>query len=274
MLAVMLVSRPDTIIPPLSYTKFMMRFIFIPLLLLPQMLWSAAHEANPAAALADANSVRILLLPESRATLSSQINATLKQLPFASGEPFSKNKRLAEFDCSVLEQELSKANAQLDIARANHASNKKLQALDSVSQLEVQVSAAEVKKAEAEVGIVAARNRYCYVNAPYDGYVVKQHVNERENVTQGQPLLDIVSRGKPKIQLFVPSKWISWLKTETTFSIKIDETQQTYKASVKRLVGQVDPVSQTIEVHAEFTKSHDDLLPGMSGLAVFELPKK
>jgi len=256
----------------------MMRHTFIlPLLtcLYATTVFSAAHENGAAlgAPVAENNAVRVLLLPKSKATLSSQINANLKKLPYESGELFKKGKRLAEFDCSVLVQELRKANAELDIAQANHESNKKLKALDSVSELELQISAAEVNKAQAEVGVVAARNRYCYVKAPYDGYVVKSYVNERENVSQGQQLLDIVSGGKPKIQLFIPSQWVTWLKPKTSFTIKIDETQQSYTARVKRLVGQVDPVSQTIEVHAEFTTNYDDLLPGMSGQALFELPK-
>ena len=150
---------------------------------------------------------------------------------------------------------------------------KKLLSLQSVSKLELQISAAEVQKARAQVGIVAARNRYCYVKAPYDGYVVKRHVNEHENVSQGQQLLDIISGGKPEIQMFVPSKWIAWLKVGTPFKIRIDETQQIYAAKVMRLVGQVDPVSQTVEVHAVFTSNYDDMLPGMSGQAIFELPK-
>jgi RND family efflux transporter MFP subunit len=221
----------------------------------------------------DNNSVRVLLLPSARATLSSQMNANLISLPFEIGERFKKGDKLAVFDCSVLQQQLRKANAELDIAEANHASNKKLLALQSVSKLELQISAAEVKKAQAQVGVVAARNRYCYVKAPYNGYVVKRHVNEHENVSQGHELIDIISDGKPRIQMFVPSKWISWLKIGMPFSISIDETQKTYDAKVQRFVGQVDPVSQTIEVHAVFTSKSDDLLPGMSGQAHFELSK-
>ena len=53
------------------------------------------------------------------------------------------------------------------------------------------------------------------------------------------------------------------------FDVTIDETGNTYRARVQRINGRVDPVSQTIELEATMLKSHPDLLPGMSGVAVF-----
>ena len=213
--------------------------------------------------------VRILLHPYAKATVSSQMNARLEKFPYELGERFKKGATLAEFDCSVLKQELRKVNAELDIARAKHDSNKKLKEYQSVSDLELAISGAEVAKNRAQVGVVAARNRYCVIRAPYAGRIIKRHVNPSENVSQGQPVIDIISDGKLEVQILVPSNWVAWLHPQMPFKIEIDETKQTYTAKVTRVVGQIDPVSQTVEVVASIDSKTDDLLPGMSGTAHF-----
>jgi len=221
----------------------------------------------------DKYSVRVLLLPKSKATLSSQLSAKLMRFSYELGERFKKGAKLAEFDCGVLQQELAKANAELEIVDAKHISNKKMKEYQSISDLEIAISAAEVKKAKADVGIVKERTRYCSIKAPYAGRVVKRHVNLSENVSKGQQVIDIISNGKPRVQIFVPSTWTAWLSNKSAFSIKIDETNKTYPAKVLRIVGQINPVSQTIEVEATIDANIERLLPGMSGTAYFSEPK-
>jgi len=212
---------------------------------------------------------RVLLLPKNKATLSSQLGAKLIYFPFELGEYFKKNEKLAGFDCDVLQQELDKANAELEIVEAKHASNKKMKEYQSISDLEIAISAAEVKKGKAEVGIVNARKRYCSIKAPYAGRIVKRHVNLSENVSKGQQIVDIISNGKPRLQMFVPSSWTAWLTNKSKFNITIDETNKTYPAKVLRVVGQINPISQTIEVEAVIDADAKLILPGMSGTAYF-----
>jgi len=221
----------------------------------------------------DEFSARILLLPKAKATLSSQLSAKLVRFPYQLGEYFKKNAKLAAFDCDVLEQELAKANAELEIVEAKHVSNKKMKEYQSISDLEIAISAAEVKKGKAEVGIVKARTRYCSIHAPYAGRVVKRHVNRSENVSKGQDIVDIISNGKPRVQMFVPSNWTAWLNPNSTFTIKVDETGRSYSAKVLRVVGQINPISQTIEVEATIDSKKEQLLPGMSGTAYFSEPQ-
>jgi len=257
-----------------SLTKVVYNYFVITCLLLSFFPISATADnndllSNKTLPLDSERSTRILLLPRYKATLSSQINAKLVRFPFELGQRFKKDARLAKFDCDILRQELNKANAELEIVQAKHSSNKKMKEYQSISELEIAVSAAEVKKAKAEVGIVNARNRYCSIRAPYAGIIVKKHVNLSENVSKGQTIVDIISYGKPRVQMFIPSSWSKWLKSDYNFTIKIDETNKDYKAKVLRVVGQINPVSQTIEVEAEVTSESSQLFSGMSGTAYF-----
>lgn len=214
--------------------------------------------------------VRALLVPQSEATMSSQMAGIISNLLLKNGEQFEKGDLLVQFDCSMHLAQLDRVQAELAKAEATYRSDTMLFEMDSTSRLNVQISEANVKGARAEVGIVKTILEYCDIKAPFDGRVIKVLINPYESVIEGQQLVEIVDIRTPEIQMFVPSDWIRWIKSGTTFSVSIEETVKTYLAKTTRVVGKVEAVSQTIEIYGTFLKSHEDLLSGMSGIANFK----
>lgn len=214
--------------------------------------------------------VRMLLVPQAEATMSSQVAGKITNIPFKSGSSFKKGEVLVKFDSTICLAQLEKAEAELAKAEATFHSNTMLLDMHSASKLDVTISEADVKRTKADLRIVNSTLKYCTIKAPFDGCVTKLHIQPHESVTEGQKLLDIVDMKTPEIQLFIPSIWIKWLKIDSPFTVTIEETGKTYPAKVTRLVGKVDAVSQTIEVHGMFSKEHEGLLAGMSGIAIFK----
>jgi multidrug efflux pump subunit AcrA (membrane-fusion protein) len=89
------------------------------------------------------------------------------------------------------------------------------------------------------------------------------------SVTAGQPLVDLVKSGPLKLRLNAPSRWLGQLKTGLAFEVAIEETGKRYPARVSAVNSRVDSVSQTVELEATLAGSYPELLPGMSGTAVF-----
>ncbi len=85
----------------------------------------------------------------------------------------------------------------------------------------------------------------------------------------GKQLFFIVAKRQPKIELIVPSTWLTWLTPGIEFGFQVDETGKSYTGVVKRIGAAVDTVSQTIKVFARFSSPTPDILPGMSGIARF-----
>ena len=222
--------------------------------------------------LEEASDIRVLLKPDVESTLSSQIAGKITYIGVRESERFKIKQRLLEFNCDVQKAQLKKAEAQLLSAEKKLEANLRLQEYKSVSQLEVEVAAAEVEKAKAERAVVRARLKMCVIVAPFDGRVVELMVNPHEGVTQGQELIKILDDSRLKLELFVPSHWLSWLRQGIGFSVRIDETGKTYPATVTALGAKVDPVSHSIEVTAEIEGRPDELLAGMSGTAQFQPP--
>ena len=79
----------------------------------------------------------------------------------------------------------------------------------------------------------------------------------------------LVKSGPLKLRLNAPSRWLGQLKTGLAFEVAIEETGKRYPARVSAVNSRVDSVSQTVELEATLAGSYPELLPGMSGTAVF-----
>ncbi len=224
--------------------------------------------ATPAAANED-NTVRALVVADMEATISSQFAGRLTSVPKQVGDSFAKGDLLAAFDCQERQAAVGAAQAELLGARETHLAKLKLQSLGAVSDLDVTMAAAAAQKARAQLALAQAQEKYCTVRAPYSGKVVRVRAKAFESVQLGQPLLEIVNLQSLRIQLLVPSSWIRWLKPGKPFTLRIDETGQTYTARVHRISGRIDGSSQTVEVLGRFDRIPTNVLPGMIGKATF-----
>jgi RND family efflux transporter MFP subunit len=218
--------------------------------------------------------IRALLVPASEATLSSQIAAQIQEIRVKDGERFKKGDILIMFDCAVNRAELRKAQAELQAASKTYSANQQLIKHQAVSKLELAISAAEVSKASAQVSLAKAKVEMCEVRAPFNGRVVKVQVKPFESYPVAQPLISILDDTKLKMELFVPSNWLLWLKPGQKFTVTIDETGKTYPANITGIGARVDAVSQTLALTSEIVGSHPELLSGMSGVAQFQVPEQ
>ena len=216
--------------------------------------------------------IRAQLVPRSFTTLSSETAARLDRISHRAGEHFQKGETLVEFDCVTQRAQVAKARAVLKAAEKTYAVHKRLFDLKSMSGLDLEVSAAEIDKAKADLAIADAMQSKCVVEAPFAGVVVDQKAREFQYTTPGQPLLEIVDDKALELEFIVPSAWLRWLKTGYAFSVAVDETGKIYHAHVELLGGRVDPVSESIKVTGTIDGDAQDLMPGMSGRVVMAPP--
>lgn len=233
----------------------------------------APVRATPAPAAAPvvrtSDPIRVLLVPENEAVISSQVGSRIVALPVPLGARVSKGQVLVRFDCNEQVARLGMSEAELLSARETNTSKQELKAYRSASELDVRLAAAAVTKAQAQVNVVKAQMSYCSIAAPFSGRLVKLRVRAHETVTAGQPLLELVDNNSFRFQLHVPSRWLSWLGEGTAFNIAIDETGKTYPARVRVINGRVDPASRTVELTGSIEGKHPELISGMSGTAQF-----
>ena len=217
--------------------------------------------------------MRVQISASQQTSLSAELAANIETLPFREGDSFEEGQVLVEFDCALFRAQLSKAEAQAESAQQALRVSRRLAELNSISNLEVEQAGAKVKETEAEAGAMRVTVSKCSLNAPFSGRVAKTYVEPHEYVTQGKPLLEVVNTKQLEVKLIVPSRWLTWLARGKRFSIHVDDLNRNYTARVTRLGARIDPVSQSVSLVGEIEGSPAELLPGMSGWAIFALPK-
>lgn len=222
----------------------------------------------PAHAEGSAKAVRTMLIPDQETIISSQISGKILKTHDHIGNSFHKGDLLVQFDCDELKARLMIAEADRESAQINLNVKQELLALQSAGDVEVTLAKATLEKAKAQVALQTAEIKTCEIKAPFDGSVTKVTAHSFQSVTQGQPLMEIVSTNTPRVRMFVPSSWLVWLQVGSTFTIKIDETGKQYEGRVRSVSERIDAVSQTVEIEGTILKS-SGLVAGMSGYASF-----
>lgn len=218
---------------------------------------------------ADPREVAVLIAADNEATLSSQMAARVKKVNFTIGQPFKPGDVLIEFDCDEQLAKLQSAQAEHLGARETHVTKLKLQGLGAAGELEVTLAAAAAEKARSAVKQQETQMAFCRIEAPYHGQVARLRIKAFENVSIGQPLMEIVDQSRLKAVMHVPSTWLAWLKPGLPLRVKLAETGREHAARISKVNSRVDAVSQSIEIEAVFDARDVKILPGMIGTATF-----
>jgi multidrug efflux pump subunit AcrA (membrane-fusion protein) len=91
--------------------------------------------------------IRAQLLPRRYTTLAAEIGAKVNALPVMESGAFAEGQLLIGFDCSLQQTQLQKAQAEMDATEFTFKSNQRLAELNSVGQLELDLSRAAVRDA-------------------------------------------------------------------------------------------------------------------------------
>jgi|GEM_PF-787422 len=225
----------------------------------------------------DSESAPAKLNALSRVQLSSELTARITEVRVRAGNHFQKGDLLARFDCTELKAELEGAESQRALARRQLDANISLRQLGgNISELEMVQSEAQLAEATAKRKVLAHRNSYCEVRAPFAGFVVSRQVEPHQRAEIGTPLFELVDNRGLEVEAIIPSGWLDKLSVGASFQVTINETGREYNAVLQRIVPVVDPVTRTVRVIGTLEERAEEfsstlLISGMSGEAHFTL---
>ena len=215
--------------------------------------------------------VEAVLVPRQVTVISSSQDGRIADVLVGHGDTFKKGDLLIAYDCADLEAEADIVRIQQDLTKRKVAGSDKLFKLDIISDLDRLGAQVEDKQAMAKAKLYEARLNDCQIRASFDGRVTNRLANPGEYTRTDRVLLEVASNDPLQVEFLVPSKWLRWVNTGAPVSITIGETEHTYTAKIQRIHGEVDPVSQSIQMIATLDPYTDPLLPGMSGQATINV---
>ncbi|ALM52438.1 efflux RND transporter periplasmic adaptor subunit [Halomonas huangheensis] len=211
--------------------------------------------------------LRVLLAPQQEATLSSRMDGTLEELPVNLGDTVSEGDVLARFDCRIQQARVNAASTEVSVARLNLDAKRSLRRLDAVGDHEVVVAQAEVEKSQSALNLSSVERDQCTLSAPFDARIARVHVKAYQTMSAGTPIVDLVGDGALKVRLNAPSVLLPKLQVGQALEVTVNETEQTYTATLSAISARIDAVAQTVALEARLDSAHEELRPGMTGSA-------
>lgn len=205
------------------------------------------------------------LIANQQTNISPKINGYITNINFQEGEFVKAGTVLITLDNTKEQQAYLSAAAQANLDKSTYQRYLTLrqrgitapQDLDQFKSKYDQSAAAErsAKEALDEMTLVA----------PFDGYLGSRSISVGNFVNMGQNLLTITDTKKLRVQYSLPSRYAQLVQVGQLVTITADFlANQKFEAKVTYVAPDVDPNTQTIEVHASFDNDQQILKSGQS----------
>lgn len=197
--------------------------------------------------------------------LRPEVAGRIAQIGFAEGQRVRKGQLLVQLDDVLQKAELSQAQAQLSIARANLKRNEELVAQAFVAQRVLDESRAALQVAEAQVALAQARLARMRVLAPFDGTVGLRNINLGEYVKDGADLVNLEDTSQLTVDFRLPERYQTRIATGQSVKVELDALPgRTFSARVQAVDPLLDANGRSIAVRAVLPPAPGgELRPGM-----------
>ena len=197
--------------------------------------------------------------------LRPEVAGRVAELAFADGARVRKGQLLLRLDDTLQKAELSQAEAQLSIARANLKRNQELVAENFVAQRVLDESRASLQVAEAQVALAQARLGRMRIVAPIDGTVGIRTVNLGDYVKDGADLVNLEDTSTLYVDFRMPERYQGQLAVGQGVKVQIDALPgRDFSAKVQALDPLVDANGRSVLVRAAMAPATGVVLrPGM-----------
>ncbi len=212
----------------------------------------------------DAQSVGSLRSRQS-VMLRPEVSGRIVRIGFADGARVRQGQLMFQLDDTLQQAELSQAQAQLSIARANLQRNEELVAQNFVARRVLDESRASLQVAEAQVQLAEARVGRMRITAPFDGSVGIRNVSLGDFVRDGAELVNLEDVSQLLVDFRLPERYQARVASGQNVSVQLDALPgQVFTARIQAVDPLVDANGRALLVRAVLASATGSALrPGL-----------
>lgn len=195
----------------------------------------------------------------------SEIDAVVKRLPFAEGQPVGVGALLAQLDDAQLKADVSRTEAIKDQARATFERVKAVVSQGAGAPQDLDDAAAALKVAEANLSLAETRLRKTRITAPFAGVTGAKRVSPGAYLRAGTPITDLAAIGIIKVIFSVPERYLGQLHRGASVTLSAPAFPGYELMGTIDVVDPVlDPQTRSSRVIARVRNPGGRFRPGMS----------
>ena len=215
------------------------------------------------------------IVPIKGTMLSTQLPGTVESLNFESGQDVAEGEILLRLDRRQELAELASANANSELAQINYERAKKLLTSNTISQAEFDVSAAETKKASAQVKQIKSRIEQKLIRAPFSGSLGIRQIQEGQYLRAGEPVVSLQAVESVYVNFYLSQSAYAYIEEGLVVTVSADGlVDSVIEGKISAIANEVDINSRMIQVQATIPNPERRLASGMYVNVLLSLTKK
>lgn len=196
----------------------------------------------------------IQLLPET--------SGKIVQLNFEEGSKVTKGQLLVKINDIDLQANYKKLQLQLELANQKADRQKKLLAINGISQEEYDSSLNQYNILKADIENIAAQISKTEIRAPFTGVIGLKNVSEGAYVNQNTLIASVQQINPIKIDFSVAEQYASIIKKGNKITFTVEGIKQELTGKVYAIEPKIDPDTRTLAVRALSTNDKNEIYPG------------
>ncbi len=202
-----------------------------------------------------------------RATVSAQVSGRVEEIRFDVDDYVVKGDVLIRFRDREQRARFERAQARFEEAEAEFKRIEEVFGKGVVSRAAYDRAAARLKAARAALAEAREALENTVVRAPYNGIVVKRHIEVGETAQRGQRLMTGLSLEQLRATVQVPQNLINAIRKQRRARVILPGSVVPAEKLV--ISPYADPQSHTFEVRARLAASVPGIYPGMLAKIAF-----
>lgn len=196
--------------------------------------------------------------------LSTEVDGTVRELLFQSGEQVRAGQPLLQLDSAVERAILDTAIAVRSLARVEFERGKNLAAKQAISKSEFDRLNAELLKAEASVSQLQASLDKKRLHAPFSGTIGIRQVDVGDFVSTSTVIATLQDLSQLFIDFYLPEQAAPKLAVGQQVEVSVAAYPgEQFMAKIVALNPKVEDSTRNLQVRAQLPNPQGKLLPGM-----------
>ncbi|HKL27146.1 MAG TPA: efflux RND transporter periplasmic adaptor subunit [Desulfuromonadales bacterium] len=196
--------------------------------------------------------------------ISTEIAGLVETIPFSEGEQVKAGQILLRLEDSVLQAELDRARASLQLSRANFQRAKVLLADDAISEREKDEAYAKWQLDQANVRLAEANLAKTVIRAPFTGRLGLRNVSPGAYLRPGEPIVNLDAIDPIKVDFSIPEGFARQVQVGQTVQVTVDAVPGvSFPGQVMAIAPQLETAGRSLLVRARLENDEKILSPGM-----------
>ena len=202
------------------------------------------------------------------ANLAAEVGGLVSAIHFESGKTVKAGQLLVQLNTGPLTAQLEQLKAAAALAEQTYQRDLAQLKAEAISQAAVDVDAANVKSARAQIAAQQATIAQKAIRAPFAGRLGIRQVDLGQYIAPGTPLVSLQQLDPMYLDFSVPQSQLGLLRLGETIAVLSNARPgQTFSGKIAAIEPQIDTATRNVKVRAAIPNPRGELLPGMFATA-------